>query len=78
MALAVTTLIGTATLVGFAVTWKSGGLNAFVQAVAKSGFAAAFALIFVSEIGDKVSHWLVEGKTYLKKKRAHGLSISFL
>ena len=57
LVIAASTLIGTATLVGFAVTWKSGGLSAFVQAVAKSGFAAAFALIFVSEIGDKVSHW---------------------
>lgn len=50
---AVAALIGVATLVAVAVTWASGGPTAFVKAVAKSGFAAAFALIFVSEIGDK-------------------------
>eukprot|EP00250_Pteridium_aquilinum_P016916 c23363_g1_i1 orf=595-1635(+) len=49
----VAALMGVATLVAVAVTWASGGPTAFVEAVAKSGFAAAFALIFVSEIGDK-------------------------
>lgn len=49
----VAALIGAATLAAAAVTWTSGGPTAFVDAVAKSGFAAAFALIFVSEIGDK-------------------------
>ncbi|KAI5058678.1 hypothetical protein GOP47_0026848 [Adiantum capillus-veneris] len=50
---AVAAVIGVAILAAVAVTWASGGPTAFVDAVAKSGFAAAFALIFVSEIGDK-------------------------
>jgi putative Ca2+/H+ antiporter (TMEM165/GDT1 family) len=36
------------------VTFVKGGPSSLLAAVAKSGFTAAFTLIFVSEIGDKV------------------------
>ena len=43
------------------VVFLKGGPSALVKALTKSGFTAAFTLIFVSEIGDKVinSHQLV-------------------
>lgn len=50
----VAALVGLGTLVGVAVTLANGGPTALMDAIAKSGFSAAFALIFVSEIGDKV------------------------
>ncbi|MCO5596969.1 hypothetical protein L7F22_051040 [Adiantum nelumboides] len=54
LAVAGAALLGVAILAAVSIiTWASGGPTAFVDAVAKSGFAAAFALIFVSEIGDK-------------------------
>lgn len=53
LAAATATLIASATLIAVAVTLSRGGLSALVEAIAKSGFTAAFALIFVSEIGDK-------------------------
>lgn len=34
-----------------------GGPTAVLEAIAKSGFTAAFTLIFVSEIGDKVIYY---------------------
>ncbi|XP_024515650.1 GDT1-like protein 2, chloroplastic [Selaginella moellendorffii] len=45
------TLVGTIAAVSF--TLASGGPAALAAAISKSGFYAAFALIFVSEIGDK-------------------------
>lgn len=36
------------------ITFVKGGPSSVLAAVAKSGFTAAFSLIFVSEIGDKV------------------------
>ncbi|KAI5070387.1 hypothetical protein GOP47_0014730 [Adiantum capillus-veneris] len=53
LTVAVVTVVGVAVLAAVAVTWASCGPTAFVDAVAKSGFSAAFALFFVSEIGDK-------------------------
>lgn len=50
----VTALVGLGTLGGVALTLSQGGPAALMAAIAKSGFSAAFALIFVSEIGDKV------------------------
>lgn len=49
----VSALVGVGTLVGVALTLSQGGPAALMAAIAKSGFSAAFALIFVSEIGDK-------------------------
>ncbi|KAG0568158.1 hypothetical protein KC19_7G191100 [Ceratodon purpureus] len=49
----VTALVGLGTLGGVALTLSQGGPAALMAAIAKSGFSAAFALIFVSEIGDK-------------------------
>ncbi len=46
--------VGLAALSGIALTLAKGGPTALMAAIAKSGFSAAFALIFVSEIGDKV------------------------
>jgi putative Ca2+/H+ antiporter (TMEM165/GDT1 family) len=46
--------VGLAVLGGIALTLAKGGPTALMAAIAKSGFSAAFALIFVSEIGDKV------------------------
>ena len=37
------------------VNFVKGGPSSLLAAVAKSGFTAAFTLIFVSEIGDKVN-----------------------
>ncbi|KAH8964788.1 hypothetical protein BDL97_04G084300 [Sphagnum fallax] len=45
--------VGLAALGGIALTLAKGGPTALMAAIAKSGFSAAFALIFVSEIGDK-------------------------
>lgn len=50
----VAALVGLGTLGGVALTLSKGGPAALMAAIAKSGFSAAFALIFVSEIGDKV------------------------
>ena len=36
------------------ITFLKGGPSSVLAAIAKSGFTAAFTLIFVSEIGDKV------------------------
>lgn len=55
----VAALIGLGTLGGVAVTLANGGPTALMAAIAKSGFSAAFALVFVSEIGDKVSLFLM-------------------
>ncbi|XP_024385279.1 GDT1-like protein 2, chloroplastic isoform X2 [Physcomitrium patens] len=49
----VAALVGLGTLGGVALTLSKGGPAALMAAIAKSGFSAAFALIFVSEIGDK-------------------------
>lgn len=49
----VSAVVGLGTLIGLALTLSKGGPAAVMSAVAKSGFSAAFALIFVSEIGDK-------------------------
>eukprot|EP00249_Psilotum_nudum_P009033 c21665_g1_i1 orf=506-1651(-) len=46
-------VIGGVTLLATAVTLASGGRVALVEAIARSGFTAAFALVFISEIGDK-------------------------
>lgn len=40
------------------ITFVKGGPSSVLAAVAKSGFTAAFSLIFVSEIGDKVYIYL--------------------
>ncbi|XP_031482685.1 protein PAM71-homolog, chloroplastic [Nymphaea colorata] len=45
-------LVG-ASLIGSAAAFMKAGPSALMSAVAKSGFTAAFTLIFVSEIGDK-------------------------
>lgn len=47
-------LFGSA-LVFLLIAFVKGGPSAVLAAIAKSGFTAAFTLIFVSEIGDKVS-----------------------
>lgn len=51
-------LIG-CSLVFSLIAFVKGGPSSILAAVAKSGFTAAFSLIFVSEIGDKVTflHW---------------------
>lgn len=41
------------------ITFVKGGPSSVLAAVAKSGFTAAFSLIFVSEIGDKVYIYLI-------------------
>lgn len=42
-------------LVFLLVAFVKGGPSSLLAAIAKSGFTAAFTLIFVSEIGDKVN-----------------------
>ena len=42
------------------VNFVKGGPSSLLAAIAKSGFTAAFTLIFVSEIGDKVNKNSVE------------------
>lgn len=37
------------------IAFMKGGPSTLLEAIAKSGFTAAFSLIFVSEIGDKVN-----------------------
>lgn len=37
------------------IAFLKGGPSLILEAIAKSGFTAAFTLIFVSEIGDKVT-----------------------
>lgn len=44
------------TLVLSLIAFAKGGPASLLAAIAKSGFTAAFTLIFVSEIGDKVKH----------------------
>ncbi|CAM6129958.1 unnamed protein product [Calypogeia fissa] len=46
-------VLGIASLGALGLTLSSGGPSALLSMVSKSGFPAAFALIFVSEIGDK-------------------------
>lgn len=48
-------ILGVVSLAALGLTLNSGGPNALLSIVSKSGFPAAFALIFVSEIGDKVT-----------------------
>ncbi|PKU69517.1 GDT1-like protein 2, chloroplastic [Dendrobium catenatum] len=45
-------------VVFLAIAFTKGGPSAIVAGLAKSGFTAAFMLIFVSEIGDKVIHFI--------------------
>ncbi|PNY11559.1 gdt1-like protein chloroplastic-like [Trifolium pratense] len=47
------------TLVFSLIAFVKGGPSSVLAAIAKSGFTAAFTLIFVSEIGDKLSPSLV-------------------
>lgn len=46
-------MLAVATVGALGLTLASGGPRALVAALSRSGFAAAFSLIFVSEIGDK-------------------------
>lgn len=52
---AVSAIILVGTLVAAGITVAQGGPAALADSVTKSGFAAAFTLIFMSEIGDKVN-----------------------
>ncbi|KAG6541012.1 hypothetical protein Mapa_017585 [Marchantia paleacea] len=49
----VSAVLSIAALAALALTLKSGGTDALLSTVSRSGFPAAFSLIFVSEIGDK-------------------------
>jgi uncharacterized membrane protein len=55
--IAVVLIIGT--VAATVLTLISGGPSSLMAAISKSGFTAAFTLIFVSEIGDKVSAFLL-------------------
>lgn len=52
--LSITLVLLACGLVFSLITFVKGGQSSVLAAVAKSGFTAAFSLIFVSEIGDKV------------------------
>lgn len=45
------------TLVFSLIAFVKGGPSSVLAAIAKSGFTAAFTLIFISEIGDKVIYY---------------------
>lgn len=47
------------------ITFTKGGPSSLLAAIAKSGFTAAFTLIFVSEIGDKVTNLPVPNAYFL-------------
>lgn len=47
------------------IAFAKGGPKSILAAIAKSGFTAAFSLIFVSEIGDKVPNLTYDYLHYL-------------
>ena len=49
------------------IVFAKGSPSSVLGAIAKSGFTAAFSLIFVSEIGDKVPTQKVNLHVYLNK-----------
>lgn len=68
------------------IAFVKGGPSSVLAAIAKSGFTAAFTLIFVSEIGDKVIIVIIaktqcsflRGLTYLSIKRPQCMNILVL
>lgn len=48
------------------IAFVKGGPSSVLAAIAKSGFTAAFTLIFVSEIGDKVVYYYYQDYYHLK------------
>lgn len=53
--LAIALVLCGCSLVFSLIAFTKGGPSSLIAAFAKSGFTAAFSLIFVSEIGDKVN-----------------------